>query len=164
MSDTEYTPTTSETLADFLRLADYGPDGDGGAMALADSILNSDWLKAYTAGVEARVREECAEAEVLVEGSYFKSADLPGVLGTHMRLAGELTRDLKQAHLAITELRPVRDADTETLSDSQWADYFEHADSVVGGKSTWTSAELAQLFRGPRPFGIAAAIRGGSHE
>lgn len=54
--------------------------------------------------------------EVLVEGSWFKRADLPEVLGNFMRSSAEHAREAKDLLVTLTELRPVREADTLALA------------------------------------------------
>jgi hypothetical protein len=56
------------------------------------------------------VEAEFAPAEVCVEGSWFKPADLPAVLGNHMRAATELARKVKaaEAKLARVDAEAVR--------------------------------------------------------
>jgi hypothetical protein len=39
---------------------------------------------------------------------------------------------------------------------SGWAGWFELNDSHVGGKQTFTAYEVAELLRGPEPFGFTA--------
>ena len=53
---------------------------------------------------------------MLVEGSWFKRTDLPEVLGNFMRSSAEHAREAKDLLVALTELRPVREADTIALA------------------------------------------------
>ena len=70
-----------------------------------------DAMKVRAEAAEAKLAEaekaatELAPAEVLVEGSWFKPADLPGVLGNHMRAAAELARKVKAAEAKLEKVR-----------------------------------------------------------
>ena len=88
--------------------------------------------------------------EVVVEGSIFRRADLPMVLGNFMRLSDERGREVKQLLTMLTELRPVRDEDSRTLST--------HADPSV---QVPDEANWSELFPGTQEALDALTIRGG---
>ncbi len=70
--------------------------------------------------------------------------------------------DLPNGHAPVEQLpgflarRVVPPVPEETVRE--WADYFEHHSSHVGGRPVFTGDEIAAILRGPKPFGSSRPV------
>ena len=53
-------------------------------------------------------------------------------------------------------------AEVEARGLSEFADWFVNTSSTVGGKPMFTGSEVAEILRGPKPFGMAQQVREGN--
>ncbi|MFF2631985.1 histone-like nucleoid-structuring protein Lsr2 [Microbacterium sp. NPDC058021] len=82
-----------------------------------------------------RIRHALRFDEVLVEGSWFKRAELPTILGNYMRTAEDFARQVKDITIAGAELAPAPEADAAAYAALElvlrkWAGEKDRADAL----------------------------------